>query len=161
MSSTDETRPARGRVARAQEDQQRRRRREGNDTNLRRRLALPEEKLDRTTYQYRWVNDTPGRIDMLYSQDWDLVGNEELGSGGYTVDRHGDVAPNRIALTSRLMRKPVELYQADHAVRQNALDEEMQAAELGRKVVNGPDAEGAEVGGQGRLYTPRDTANKL
>lgn len=164
-STTDEPRrraapaeaaPERGRQTRAQEEQVRRRRRDPNDNGQTKRLAVPEANLDRDAYQYRWVNDTPGRIKMLHDQDWDLVEDGELGDG-FTAERHADVAQNRVALTTRLMRKPKSFFEEDHAIRQKKIDEELQAAELGRPL---SDNEGLR-GGDARVYTPNLANNKL
>ena len=159
MSSTEQPKPTRARASRDAEESQRRRRRDPNDTSVVKRLALPEHKLDRANYVYRWVNDTPGRCDLLYRQDWDFVANDEL-EGGYTNERHGDVAQNRVPLVSRLMRKPIDYFNEDHAVRQKALDDELKAAELGRAVLNGQGSEGLQVG-EATTYTPNISSNKL
>ncbi len=159
--SSNEARPSRARASRDEVTQTQRRRRTPNDTGMTLRLAVPEEKLDRNLYAYRWVNDTPGRIAMLHQQDWDLVGEEELGAD-YSAERHADVAQNRVALKTRLMRKPIDLYREDHDAKLKALDVEMKAAELGQKVLNGPDGhgQGLEVG-QSTTYTPNTSTNKL
>jgi hypothetical protein len=161
MSSTDTPRPSRARPSRDEVVTEKRRRRTANDTGVQLRLALPEDKLDRNQYAYRWVNDTPGRLAMLHQQDWDVVGDEELGAD-YSNERHADVAQNRVALKTRLMRKPIDLFIEDHAAKQTALDDEMKAAELGQKVLNGPDGNGRglEVG-QPTTYTPSVSTNKL
>lgn len=161
MSSTENSRPTRARAGRDEVVTQQRRRRTPNDNGVQLRLAVPEDKLDRNQYAYRWVNDTPGRIAMLHQQDWDLVSPEELGSD-YSTERHADVAQNRVALTTRLMRKPIGLFHEDHDAKQKALDAEMKAAELGQKVLNGPDGngQGLEVG-QATTYTPNVSTNKL
>jgi hypothetical protein len=161
MSSTEApARPTRGRVARAVDEQRRRRRRDPNDNGVVKRLSVPEEHLDRAQFQYRWVVDQPGRISMLERQDWELVGDEELG-GEAPATRHADVAQNRLPLTTRLMRKYKDWFEEDHAVQQKRLDEEMKAAELGQKVLNGPDAGAGLSAGDPRVYVPRDANNKL
>jgi hypothetical protein len=159
MSSTEAPKPAsRGRVARAVEDANVRRRRDPNDNGIVKRLHVPPESKD-PNFRYRWVVDQPGRIDQLYRQDWDLVTDDELGAA-VPATRHADVAQNRLALNTRLMKKPVEFFEADHAANQKRLDEEMKAAELGQKVLNGPNGAGLEAGDP-RVYTPRDADNKL
>ena len=150
---------ARTRAARVEVDGERRRRRDPNDNSTVKRLGVNESKLDRSQYQYRWVNDTPGRIDMLYRQDWDQLSADDL--GGEAPERHADVAQNRVALTSRLMRKPRDLYEEDHAVRQKATDEEMKAAELGRTVLNGPGGNDGLAASDPRVYAPNPSSNKL
>lgn len=161
MSSTEAPRPStRARRSRAQEDQARRRRRDPNDNGVVKRLHVPQESKD-PGYEYRWVVDQPGRIDQLYRQDWDLVTDQEIGGSNVPATRHADVAQNRLPLQTRLMKKPKDLFQEDHAANQKRLDEEMKAAELGQKVLNGPDAGQGLSAGDPRVYQPRDANNKL
>lgn len=159
------TQPSRARPSRDEETQVRRRRRGPNDNGLVKRLAVPEDKLDRKAYAYRWVNDTPGRIPMLHGQDWDVVSDEELTDdvgSSYSASRHADIAQNRVALTTRLMRKPREFFEEDHAAAQKRLDDEMKAAELGRTVLNGPQGESAGLDvNSPRVYAPNVETNKL
>ena len=157
--SSEAPRPSRARAERDQVEQSRRRRRDPNDNGMTKRLAVPEHKLDRSQYVYRWVNDVPGRIQRLYGQDWDLVSDEELGNEMPT-ERHADVAQNRVALNARLMRKPKQFFEEDHKAIQDRIDSELKAAELGRRTLNGPDGEGLSANDP-RVYTPRDANNKL
>lgn len=162
MSSTEAPRPTRARAPRAVEDGERRRRRDPNDNGVVKRLSVPEEARQRLeqTHKLRWVVDQPGRIDQLYRQDWDLVSDDELG-GAAPAARHADVAQNRVALTTRLMKKPIDYFEADHAANQERLEAEMKAAELGQKVLNGPDAGTGLNANDPRVYVPRDASNKL
>lgn len=152
--------PSRGRASRDDITKRQRRRREGNDKSGIRRLAVPMDKLDLQNYVYRFVNETPGRIPLLHDDDWDLVEDSELGEG-YTATRHADVAQNRLGLNTRLMRKPREWFEDDHADAQKRRDEEMKAAELGRTVLNGPEGDGVGLNANNpRVYSPNDP-NKL
>lgn len=169
MSSIDEPRApvraqaARGRVARDVETGERRRRRDPNDNGTVMRLSIPESTRRQLsqTHHLRWVVEQPGRTDQLYRQDWDFVTDEELGGADQPATRHADLAQNRLPLNMRLMKKPRDYYEADHAANLKRLDDEMKAAELGQKVLNGPNGAGEGLDAQDeRVYAP-PSPNKL
>lgn len=163
QSDVSEPKPTRATRSRAEEREQveapaKRRRRDPNDTSVAMRLSVPEAALDRSKYAYRWVNDDPMRINMLYNQDWDLVSDEEIAgaSQGEKAARIVDVTQNGAGKVARLMRKPVEYYQEDQAAKHKRLEDEMKAAELGRKVLNGPDGSGQGLSAEdsAHVYSP-------
>jgi hypothetical protein len=59
------------------------------------------------------------------------------------------------------MRKYKDWFNEDHSANQKRLDAEMQAAELGKKVLNGPNDGAGLDAGESHVYTPRDANNKL
>lgn len=161
MSSTKETSKVaieRARPSRAEEEGARRRRRDPNDNGMTLRLAVPEEKLDRRRYAYRFVNDISDRVNRLYNQDWDLVPDAEL-----TPDMPGERAADVVVgsptagLRTRLMRKPIEFFNEDQAAKQQRLDDEMNAAAEGRTVLNGPGGDGLSMA---HAYKPK-SSNQL
>lgn len=162
MSSIDEPRAARARPTRDAENKAQRRRRDPNDNGIVMRLSIPDQAKQtlEQTHHLRWVVEQPGRCDQLYRQDWDFVTDEELGGAATPATRHADLAQNRLPLNMRLMKKPRDYFEADHAANQKRLDDEMKAAELGQKVLNGPDGAGEGLDAQdARVYTP--SPNKL
>lgn len=120
MSETEVKRGP-GRPARQEQVQQRRRRREslGADRNL--KLHVPEDFKD-ADFEYRWVNDRPGRVQQLHGEDWDVVdGASQLDSNsiGTTVKR---VADRFNGENTVLMRKPKQFYEEDRKQKEAALD---------------------------------------
>jgi hypothetical protein len=97
------------RAPRADEVRQERRRKPGTLLQGGMKLALPEERLDRKTYQYRWVKDYGARMNSLHEQDWDpapeMTGSPVEKTGG--TDEHGK--PYNMVL----MRKRLDWYNAD------------------------------------------------
>lgn len=115
-------------TARAAEVMQRRRRREtlGPERNL--KLHVPQEMKD-PNYEYRWVNDRPGRIMQLTQyDDWDKAPEMEGIGLGTTTER---VADKYTGERTVLLRKPKEFYDADKAAEQKVLDERDDAMRRG------------------------------
>jgi hypothetical protein len=110
----------RERTPRQEETQQRRRRREsiGADRNM--KLGLPGDFKD-ANFEYRWVNDRPGRVQQLYGEDWDVVPSDKADSNsiGTTVERVADKLSGEKTV---LMRKPKKFYEEDQAEKKKALD---------------------------------------
>lgn len=42
-------------------------------------------------YEYRIVNDTPGRIAMFQQSGWELCTNEEVGTGNFRADQAAEL----------------------------------------------------------------------
>jgi hypothetical protein len=119
-------------------------------------------------YEYRWVNDDPGRMHSLtVRDDWDPVKVGDLGEThdkdkniGTIVERIVDKASGKRAV---LLRKPKEFYSADKAKEQAAIDETESAIKRG--AVEGAGAQdlngrayipsgGIQMSSGGRTYTP-------
>jgi hypothetical protein len=120
--------PKRGRPPRQAETQQRRRRREdmGDDRHL--KLAVPAS-LKEEGFVYRWINETPGRIEnKTVHDDWDIVKSEidpEKDNGeGSPVRRAVGTAADGKALYAYLCRKPKDYYQADKKAEQGQIAED-------------------------------------
>ena len=77
-------------------------------------------------YVYRWVNDTPGRIERFKEGGYEVVtGNNEVGTK--TVDRGsklGSAITKSVGgqLTAVLMRIPKEWYDEDQAAKMAEID---------------------------------------
>lgn len=130
MSETVEIKRGPGRPPRQEQVQQRRRRREslGSDRNM--KLSVPEDFKD-PNYEYRWVNDRPGRVQQLHREDWDVVeGASQLDSNsiGTTVKRVSDRFTGENTV---LMRKPKEFHEEDKLRKKQALDKVDEALRVG------------------------------
>ncbi len=94
------------------------------------RLGVNPGLLDFERYQYRFVNDDPGRIHALTQQDdYDLIpdggekeDNTDLGNMvSVVVGTHPDGKPKRAFLA----RKPREFYEMDKKAEQEELDRQL------------------------------------
>lgn len=149
-----------GRPPRKQVEKKKRRRRDDMSLSRHDRLAVPENAKD-PNYQYRWVNDSPGRIHALTQMDdYDVVTEEELSGQEYD----GEGTPVRRALGfgpggdeyhAYLCKKPREYYEADKAKEQEAIAEVEKAAEQG--VAPGEDG----LTSADHAYVPRGHQNRL
>ena len=129
MSETEVKRGP-GRPPRQEEVQQRRRRRESLGTDRNMKLAVPADFKD-PNYEYRWVNDRPGRVQQLHGEDWDVVdGTSQLDSNsiGTTVKRVSDRLSGENTV---LMRKPKTYFEEDQAAKKAALDKVDEALRRG------------------------------
>ena len=108
------------------------RRRKGHTGGFRSKLDVDESTLDREKYEYRFVNDDPGRIHQLnVVDDWDFVEDPsksvkedgtDMGSRVSTIVGTGDKGqPTR----GYLMRKRRDYYEADKAEAQERIDRQM------------------------------------
>jgi hypothetical protein len=114
-------------TTRQAETTQRRRRREGLGMERNLKLHIPESLKD-PGFEYRWVNDRPGRVrQMTTDDDWDVVDLSKLGGDpdpgkntaeGTVMTRVGDKGTGE---RMTLLRKPKEFYQADRKERFDAL----------------------------------------
>jgi hypothetical protein len=108
------------RPARTEEVKSERRRR-GSGPTLNMKLHVPEESKD-PNFVYRWVNDKPGRVQQLTTQDdWDkapIVTAQNAGEGTVETRVTDRTAGDRAVL----LRKPREYFEADKAEQQAQLD---------------------------------------
>lgn len=74
--------------------------------------------LDHDNFQYRWVNDTEGRIDMFLNAQWEFVAKDGLtaGDGGVDSSTRTTSAMSKGmggGVVAYLMRIPKDIWQAD------------------------------------------------
>lgn len=125
--------PDRSRQPRVEVEKSQRRRRE--DTGVGRMRHLDVANKD-PAYEYRWVNDDPGRVHQLTkADDWDVVQLGELGEAhpkdkgvGTGVER---VVDKRSGKRAVLLRKPKTYYLEDKAKEQGLIDETEKAIKRG------------------------------
>lgn len=104
-------------------------RRNGSIGAAPKRIDVPESGLDRKDFSYRVVNDTPGRIERLTTDDtWELVPRVNGREMDFHVDRNTDGSSMR----GRLLRKPREWYEEDQAAKQTQIETEMKQIKNGR-----------------------------
>lgn len=111
---------------RIEEERTRRRRRDDMSDGRLRNLAISGD-LD-PAYEYRWINDEPGRVHRLtVTDDWDRVTDDMLGvrhdkdrNVGSGVERVVDRSTGKRAI---LVRKRKDYYVSDKAKEQVRLDE--------------------------------------
>ncbi len=119
--------------ARVEEERSRRRRRE--DIGDGRLSNLTVAKKD-PNYEYRWINDDPGRVHALtVRDDWDVVTHEEAGERiekdravGSGIERVVDRATGKRAV---LVRKPKEFYIEDRKKLAASIDDLEQSIKRG------------------------------
>lgn len=151
-----------GRPTRAETERLERRRKPGSLVHAGTKLGVNEEMLDRSKYAYRFVNDTPGRVEAMYANDWDPVSGEgvkpDADGLGSVVEKVVGVSDGR-PVKGVLMRKRREWFEADRAEKQKPLDEMDEAIRRGvnhqkdsPELANGV---GYTPGGQNTLSTPR------
>ncbi len=104
-----------------------RRRRSGMGLDRTRKLYVPEEFKD-TEFEYRWINDSHGRIESKTVQDdWDVVKKTK---DGKEMDYRVPVDTfNRTGqpMYAYLCRKPKDLYKQDKAEEQKVIDDQEEA----------------------------------
>lgn len=109
---------------RIEQERQRRRRRDDLGTGRLRNLAITGT--TDPNYEYRWINDEPGRVyNLTQADDWEVVKTSELQgdkdkSVGTTVERIVDKATGRRAI---LVKKLKDYYADDKAKEQARIDE--------------------------------------
>lgn len=133
-------------AARSEQIASERRRRNSDGLQGRRnRLYVDESQLDRQNFEYRFVNDTPGRLHSFTVQDdWEVVPDREgvikadsTGTGA-EVAAHAGIGPTGAPMRSVLLRKPRKYYDDDEAAKQRQID----AREAGLRAGQ---AEGASI----------------
>ena len=123
-----EDKPKRGRrpATRADEVRQERRKQPGATTLYGQKLHVPEDKLDRATYEYRFVNDTGDRVAQMKANDWDPAPMD----GRSTETRHVGTDYGK-PTKAMLMRKRKDWYADDQKEKRKPLDEMDQAIRRG------------------------------
>lgn len=134
------------------------RRRKGALGGAKRRLAVNEAQLDRSNYDYRFINDDPGRVYSLTQEDdWEIVPDpsrttkedaDGLGAGISKVvgkDDHGR------PVSAFLVRKPKHFADADKQAKQDQIDRQM------AQIRSGPSPEQGGIGAKpGASYVPSE-----
>lgn len=153
MSLTDQPRaPAK----RAEAERAQRRRREDVGLGRGRNLDLGGSK--DPNYEYRWVNDDPGRMyNLTERDDWEVVKTGDLGEAsakdrgvGTGIER---VVDKRSGKRAVLLRKPKEYYVGDKAKEQALIDDTERAIKSGATPAAG--AAPGEMIEAGKAYVPR------
>lgn len=132
MNTTQHEKRGPGRP-RKEETQERRRRRNSGVYAHGRRMGVNPALLDFNSYEYRFVNDDPGRlVAMTKHDDWDVVANDggavkedstDLGAAvSIAVGTNPDGSPKR----AYLCRKPKEYYVEDQKAKQAELDKQLE-----------------------------------
>lgn len=126
------------RADRAEATQERRRRRNSGAYVHGKRMGVNPALLDFKVYEYRWLNDEPGRlVAMTKHDDWDIVSNDggavkedssDLGNAvSLIVGSNPDGSPKR----AYLARKPKEFFEEDQKAKQAELDEQLRQMRRG------------------------------
>jgi len=137
---------------RAAEVKAARRRKPGSTVHAGLKLHVPDDMKD-PAYEYRWVNDVPGRVQALYAQDWDKVESTQIaedGNGGGTIPTKFVGNVGGAPTSAVLMRKRREFAEEDRRERFGALDETEKAIRRGTETKD-PELSGA--------YTPNGSNN--
>lgn len=144
-----------GRPDRKEEVKTERRRRNGMGLDRNRRLHYAEDKKD-PAYEYRWANDTPGRIAGLTEQDdYDIVMEDGEGGEGTPVKRAVGTGPSGEWKHAYLVRKPKKYYEADKKEEQDSIAD----AEQDMKEKPAPSADG--LSRNDHAYVPQDRVNVI
>lgn len=121
------------------------------DHGFDKRLSLNESELDHKNYRYRWVKDSPGRVQRLEAREWELVSSEDV--GGQEVLRRMGAGEDGKRLDGHLMRKYKPWFDEDVQERQNFHRQTMQ------EMMRGKSAEQVDAGGEAPGYA--DKSNKV
>lgn len=148
--TTTEDKPKRGRrpASRADEVRQERRKKPGGTVLYGQKLSVPEQELDRSTYEYRFANDTGNRVAQLKAEDWDPAPFE----GRSTETRHVGTDSGK-PVKGLLMRKRKDWYAADQKEKGKA------AEELDKQIQRGTAHQKNGLSGE-EFYTP-DAGNSI
>jgi hypothetical protein len=107
-----------------------RRRRAGMGLERTLKLYYPEALKD-PNFEYRWINDSPGRIEAkTVDDDWDVVTEKRNGAAA-KVRRPVDTGRTGQPLYAVLCRKPKHLYQQDKAEEQKVINAQEEAMRRG------------------------------
>ena len=109
------------RNGRAEEVKERRRRRDDSGPNRNLKLHVPDDAKE-GEFEYRWINNRPGRVQQLTrADDYDVVSASEIESRsiGTTVERIGN---SRDGESMILVRKPKKFFEEDRVKAAKALD---------------------------------------
>lgn len=113
----------RNRPVRAEEVRRERRHKPGKTVHDGMRLAVDESKLDRKNFEYRWVNDAPGRVQRLTDRDWDPAPEQVGGTGEGTVQTKVVGTADGKPVSGVLMRKHKDWYRDDQKAKLAPLNE--------------------------------------
>jgi len=119
---------------RAEEVRQERRRKPGSTVNYGQKLGVPEDQIDRKTYEHRFVNDVANRVQNMTDDDWDPAPI----NGASTETRVVGTDSGK-PIKAILMRKRKDWYDADQKAKRKPLDEMEQAIKRG--AAHGKEAE--------------------
>lgn len=135
------------RPARTEEVKTERRRRVDAGGAVGLKLHVPSDMKDEANFEYRWVNDKPGRLhQMTVQDDWDVVSTDRpdqltAAAEGSVMKRSVDKATGDSAV---LLRKPREFFEADRLEKQKPVDEIEKALRRGpapsSEGISGPEA---------------------
>lgn len=146
-----QTAPEKGVASRAETVRQERRKKPGQTAHPGIHLSVDESKLDRKTYQYRFVNDQDNRVQRLEAQDWDVApeggAKPDSNSVGTLSSAHAGLADGK-PYNTVLMRKRKDWFETDQKEKQQPLDAIETAIKRGNPNHSGNDLKGAGV------YTP-------
>lgn len=114
---------------RATEETGRRRKRGGGELHGR-RLAVVKSKLDFDNFEYRWINDDPGRIyAMTQEDDWDFITDngekDDNADMGARISQVVGVNADGSKKVSFLCRKRKDFYKEDQAAKAKELDKQL------------------------------------
>lgn len=84
------------------------------------KLHVPEDKLDRKRFEYRWVNNKGNRIQQMHDRDWDPA--PEIANGASTTKRVVGL-DGAAPMDGMLMRKHRDWYDQDQKTKRRPLDE--------------------------------------
>jgi hypothetical protein len=112
------------RPARQEENASVRRRRHGMGAERNLKLHVPDSIKDKD-FEYRWINDKPGRVrQMTVEDDWDVVSTEDAQQ--LTAAAEGSVMKRTVDKTTGenavLVRKRKDFYEADQREKQKPVD---------------------------------------
>lgn len=118
------------------------------------RLQAPDG-LDFTKFNYRWVNNAPGRIEAAQAGGYQLVSEEDVKTVGADVGSSVSKVNNQATgQRSHLMRLPIALYKEDQEAKElanRAVDESINRQEFkGRKLEGAYVPEGGGIKGFNR-----------
>ena len=140
------------RPTRADQVRTERRRKPGSTVNSGLKLHV-DASLKDPAYEYRWVNDVPGRVQSFANQDWDRVDNAEIAGEG---NANGTIPTKFVGMVSGgptnavLMRKRKDWHEADQIEKRKPLNAQDEAIRRGtiHQAQNEPELAG------GIAYTP-------
>jgi hypothetical protein len=113
------------RPARTEQVQSERRRRADSSVAAGLKLHVPADMKDTANFEYRWVNDRPGRVQQMTVQDdWDVVSTDRpdqltAAAEGSVMRRAVDKATGDNAV---LLKKPKQYFEADRLEKQKPVD---------------------------------------
>jgi hypothetical protein len=147
MPEVSKATPPRAEAVRAE-----RRRKPGSEAFAGIKLSVDETKIDRTNYQYRFVNDHDNRVQKLYAQDWDVApeadAKPDSNGMGSVSSALGGTDNSGKPYNQVLMRKPKDWFEADQREKQKPLDAMDEAIRRGRT-----NEQNVPLRGEG-VYTP-------